>query len=218
MRLFQYDDPEHREVASLLPWFANGTLDDAEQAKVRRHLTRCLACNQELARLRKLRTMFLQEDSDPQATQGLARIQARIGQVESGSGARARLRTLAMQWRAARPWLRGAIIAQFLILLLSTAALLRQPVPHVYHTLGTADAPASSYASLAVVFNSARPERDIRAVLLRFHARITDGPSSGGKYTLEVPAAEQERLLAQLRHMGLVVLAEPRSSQLPTSR
>ena len=47
MRLYPIDDPRHSEVADLLPWFANGTLDEDERARVERHLVDCIACKKE---------------------------------------------------------------------------------------------------------------------------------------------------------------------------
>ena len=209
MRLFPFDDPVHSEAVELLPWFANGTLDSAERAGVERHLTQCIACRHELQSLRTLRAVYVANDPDTALTQGLTRLQARIGQMQPGPGATGLLRTLATQWKETRPWLRGAVIAQFCVLALLTCAMLIQPTPRYYHTLAAPAAPASERAAVVVVFDATRPERELRDLLLRLHARITDGPSPEGAYTLEVAAAEQQRLLAQLRQEGLVIFAEP---------
>ena len=37
MRLFNFDDPSHRDTTALLPWYLNGTLDGVERARVERH-------------------------------------------------------------------------------------------------------------------------------------------------------------------------------------
>ena len=60
-----------------------------------------------------------------------------------------------------------------------------------------------------MVFESARPEREIRDLLLRLNARIVDGPSPEGAYTLDVAAGDRSTVLAQLRHERSVILAEP---------
>ena len=218
MRLFPIDDPEHCEAAELLPWFVNGTLDSAERARVERHLAECLACKHEMASLRTLQAIFLSEDSDHGATQAFARLYSRIEQIKLAPSAKGLLRGLAMQWQAMRPWLRSAIIIQSILLVLSAVALMNQPTPQYYHTLGAPAAPANEHASLVVVFDAARPEREIRALLLRLHARITDGPSPEGAYTLEVAAAEQQRLLAQLRQEGLVIFSESGPQRLAAPR
>jgi hypothetical protein len=211
MRLFPFDDPVHSEVVELLPWFANGTLDSAERAGVERHLTECIACRHELESLRTLRAVYMDNDSDPVVTQALARLQARIDQMQAGPSATGLLRALAAQWRQMRPWLRGAFIAQFVVLTLVASAMLILPTPRYYHTLGAPVRPANERASVVVVFDATRPEREIRDLLLRLHARITDGPSPDGAYTLEIAAAEQQRLVAQLQQEGLVTVIAPKS-------
>ena len=208
MRLFPFDDPVHSEVIELLPWFANGTLDSAERAGVERHLRECIACRHELESLRTLRAVYVEDDSDPALTQSLARLQARIDQMEAGPSAAGLMRILATQWKETRSWLRGAVIAQFVALALLASAMLL-PTPRYYHTLGAPAAPARERAAVVVVFDATRPEREIRDLLLRLHARITDGPSPEGAYTLEVAAVEQQRLLARLRQEGLIIFAEP---------
>ena len=39
----------HREVWTLLPWYINGTLADAELDLVKQHLRICITCRRELA-------------------------------------------------------------------------------------------------------------------------------------------------------------------------
>ena len=89
------------------------------------------------------------------------------------------------------------------------AALLQQPAPQYYHSLGAAPKTASPESGVVVVFNEALAERDLRNLLLRLHARIVDGPSPAGAYTLQVPQGEQAAALALLRHTSSVVFAEP---------
>lgn len=209
MRLFPFDDPVHSEVVELLPWFANGTLDSAERAGVERHLTECIACRHDLESLRTLRAFYIDNDPDPTITQALTRLQARIDQIEPRPGATGLQHTLVRQWKETRPWLRGAVIAQFFVLALLAFVMLIQPTPRYYHTLGARAAASSERAAVVVVFDATRPERELRDLLLRLHARITDGPSPEGAYTLEVAAVDQQRLLAQLRQEGLVTFAEP---------
>jgi hypothetical protein len=151
-------------------------------------------------------------------TQSLARVQARIDEMESAPSATGLLRTLATQWKETRPWLRVAVVAQFVVLALVASAMLIRPTPRYYHTLGAPAAPAKERAAVVVVFDATRPEREIRDLLLRLHARITDGPSPEGAYTIEVAAAEQQRLLAQLRQEGLVSFAESRPQQFVAPR
>jgi len=45
---------EHDIVQLLLPWYGNGSLDDAETARVEAHLGRCPRCQADIAWQRKL--------------------------------------------------------------------------------------------------------------------------------------------------------------------
>jgi len=52
-----------------------------------------------------------------------------------------------------------------------------------------ADAATAPQPQIRVLFTEAATEKQIRRVLLQVHARLVDGPSAIGTYTLEVPAA-----------------------------
>jgi putative zinc finger protein len=209
MRLFRFDDPEHGEAIELLPWLVNDTLNSGERAAVERHLAQCVACRNEVENLRALQAYIAQDDGDPLLTQALGRINARLEETESGSAPRRILRRIALQWRQTAAWLRGAVMAQAAaVLALLIVVLLAQPAPQYYRTLGASPVRASLDTELVVVFHAALPEREIRSLLLRLHARIVDGPSAAGAYTLEVAQGEQQLALAVLRREGSVIFAE----------
>jgi len=54
----------HREIAELLPWYANGTLSADERARVERHLQRCAGCRRELEELEGLKAALTQETEE----------------------------------------------------------------------------------------------------------------------------------------------------------
>jgi anti-sigma factor RsiW len=210
MRLFRFDDPEHGEATELLPWLVNDTLNSDERAGVERHLAQCVACRNEVENLRALQAYIACDDEDPLPAQALGRINARLDQTESAPGPRRILRRIALQWRRTGPWLRGAVMAQAAaVLALLIVVLLAQPAPQYYRTLAATPVRASLNTELVVVFNAALREREIRSLLLRVHARIVDGPSPAGAYTLQVARGEQQLALAVLRREGSVIFAEP---------
>jgi len=210
MRLFRFDDPEHGEANELLPWLVNGTLDGLERTRVERHVAECVACSQEVDDLCALQAaVALDDDADRQATHALARIKARVRSAESRRGAKWGLQAIASRWGQTNGWVRYAVLAQFVLLAVMAAALLQQPTAQYYHSLGAAPKTASPGSGVVVVFNEALAERDMRSLLLRLHARIVDGPSPAGAYTLQVPQGEQAAALALLRHTSSVVFAEP---------
>ena len=200
MRLYRHDDPQHVQTSELLPWFVNGTLDPEEHARVERHLADCISCKQELARLRAWQQQYRGEGEDAGASRGLARVQARIDEIESGIAAQRGWRRMAASWNAAAVWLRVVILAQTALVAGLITVVLLKPVPQ--------PAPAAP-AHLLTVFDPARTEHEIRSLLLTTGARIIDGPTADGAYTLEVNAVQGPQALQQLRANGAVKRAEP---------
>jgi anti-sigma-K factor RskA len=206
MRLFRFDDPEHHQASELLPWLVNGTLNGLERTRVERHVAECVACSQEVDSLRVVEAVVAHDDEgDRQSTQALARIKARLQRAEPKPGAR----SISSQWRETSPWVRYAIAAQFVVVAILGAALLHQPTPQYYRGLGAVSKSAGPESGLVVVFSETVSQRDMRDLLLRLHARIVDGPSPAGAYTLQVPQDDQAAALAVLRHTSWVVFAEP---------
>jgi hypothetical protein len=218
MRLFPVDDPAHLEAEELLPWLVNETLDSVERPRVERHLAECIACKRESVNLRTLQEVVMDDDSDPSVAPALSRVRARIEELESVPRAAWLVRAVASQWRATHPWLRGAVIAQFVLLALLAHALVNPSSPQYYHTLSAPATAGGSRAGLVVVFDAALPEREMRDLLLRLRARIVDGPSPRGAYTLEIDAGERQAVLAELRRTHSVTFAEPARQPLRSQR
>jgi anti-sigma factor RsiW len=219
MRLFRFDDPEHGEANELLPWLVNGTLSGLERTRVERHVAECVACSQEVDSLRLLQAVVVHDDEvDRQANQALARVKARLQGPEGKPRATWALQSIGSQWRETNPWLRYAVVAQLFLVVGLTAALLHQPTPQYYRSLGAVSKPAVPESGLVVVFSEAVPERDVRDLLLRLHARIVDGPSPAGAYTLQVAQGDQAAALAMLRHTSSVVFAEPAPQSASSAR
>jgi anti-sigma-K factor RskA len=206
MRLYPIDDPEHSDVADLLPWYVNSTLDLQECTRVERHLADCIACKQDLLALRNVQAIYAAEAHDQAASHGLARVRARIegSRPDRHPATRDRLFT-----RHKPRWWQTLLIAQAAVIVVLVAAFVPRSEPLYYHTLGAARPPAARGAELIVVFDAERSEGQIREALRALHARIVDGPTPEGAYTLEVPAAERAQALAQLRQRAWVRFAEP---------
>jgi hypothetical protein len=56
-RILEIDTQEHRRVQALLPWHVNGTLDQAEAARVEAHIDSCARCQADAALQRRLRAL-----------------------------------------------------------------------------------------------------------------------------------------------------------------
>ena len=78
MRLFSFDDPAHREAGVLLPWYVNGTLDEAERARVERHVGECVACGREVEGQRRLAEALRCAAPPSGVEEGLRSLHARL--------------------------------------------------------------------------------------------------------------------------------------------
>jgi hypothetical protein len=125
---------------------------------------------------------------------------------------------LIRQWREARPWLRAAVIAQSIAIALLAGLWLGADAPKYYHTLSKSSAPSSPRDTVVVIFDAGISEQELRTLLTELHARIVDGPSPAGAYTLEVPQQQQQAILAHLRAQPTIKFAEPATITRSTTR
>lgn len=228
----------HEETMRLLPWYVNGSLPAAERAAFEAHLAVCLRCRAEVAREAGLAAALREAGEtapSPHPAQ-LARLVARLDEPEAVEPRRpARdaadfLRSLA----AGTPHpVRWALAAQLLLVVLLAAALDWRPEPATapgadvppasFQTLSDPPAAAASPAGLRlrVVFAEETSERDLRALLHAVGARVVDGPSPLGVYTLEVPSGPAaDPLEVVLQHLGShphVRFAAPAAGSAPGS-
>lgn len=199
MRLFHTDDPAHRTTGELLPWYLNGTLAADERQRIEAHLAQCLRCRRELESQRELQAVLAGDEPERAVERALERAHARIDELESGwrpgaIGARVR-----RGWREARPWLRGALVAQLaLVVALAVALIGDRRAPELYRTLGAASAPpGASGARLSIVVDPAASEDELRGVLAEIGAQIVD--RHPGEYVVEVAPGREEEALRKLR-------------------
>ena len=198
----------HEAVQPLLPWYANGTLDEAEQAWVEDHLTHCAECRAEAEDCGALATAVRSSEITAPAPHPVvfARLLARIDAAEEAESG---------GWGLGR-WLRGTLgktpaavrwaLAAQLALLLAAGVLVGGTGSHLLPGASTRwrrprlpPRPARSCGSFS---GKDATEAVIRDLLLPLEAEIVAGPSPLGVYTLALPAgADREPLAAALAHL-----------------
>lgn len=199
----------HQETQKLLPWYVNGTLDDAERAQVEAHLAACPECRAELDSELLLKTEVV--GLPIEAGESWAALRRRIEEsreaprpikplvVPARSGARRRPGRLA--------WI---IAAQAAALLLVTSIALKpeqvRPLPQ-YHTLGSAPAPLTG--NVIVTFRPNASEQQMREALRAVDARLVDGPTDANAYVLFVPDDRRDAALNRLQALPTIVMAQP---------
>lgn len=203
--------PEHRAAWELLPWLVNGTLDDDEAAAVERHLEACDTCRAEIAAQRDLARALRQADElafTPE--RGLERLERRLD-AEAGEEGEAATALGARHLLASTPRpVRLALLAQAAaIVVLLTTFVFVSTRPASFRVLSTPTSSQPQEATLRVVFAEGVREVELRELLASLDARIVDGPTAFGVYT--VAADNRGAALASLRRSELVAFAEPAS-------
>jgi Fervidolysin N-terminal prodomain len=222
---------EHDEIAVLLPWYVNGSLNTEERILVDDHVRRCLTCRRELALERRTLEVFHSESPvDQSADAAFERLHDRIaGRVGRPGRSRyddlvlalRRLRTIA----ASRAWsgLRLPLIALPMVALVFGLVLVNLEPDDAqltggsglggYRTLSQADSIAAHIEDIHVIFARGTDSARIAQILQSLDATIVGGPNSAGAYSVRLSgvkdAREREAAIAALRNQREVVFAEP---------
>lgn len=210
--ILRFGGSPHDEAQRLLPWFANGTLDDDERVVVETHLQACPDCRRELEWLRAVGDACT-ADADPPVAPDFARLRRALPRHAPRS--RRPRATLRARWAGSDPWLRGALVAQCAALALLAVALAMRAGTDApasrYHTLSDARSTPTALpgeSSLVVVFDPDIRVRDAQRLLQASGGRVVDGPSDAGAYTVAVPRARAIAARDALRGAKGVLLVE----------
>lgn len=192
-----------REVhpeAALLPWYVNGTLKDEERQQVAQHVEVCTLCRNELEELMSIRTSLkVIYESQPGPSEQTARsVLASVGQQGSRKGTKGTRRP------DQKPalgfideWLRSFFMPRWVptlvaLLLVSQAGILlwlTAPAPDTGEV--STRSLAMQTARIQLSFQSATTAEQIRSLLQSLPARLIDGPTENGEYTIEVLAVDK---------------------------
>jgi hypothetical protein len=205
-RIVHLNASEHASVDALLPWFVNGTLRGEELERVEQHVAACPACRREIEWLRDVFAACAAIAPLPEAPATLSRELADAGHSTPRSW---RANALAGV-RSTPSWMRALLAAQLAgLAILGTLLALDTGNEPTYRTLGSEGRPLPSGETIAVVFDPAITEADLRRLVSEIGARIVDGPTSTHAFVLEVPASAVNAAVAKLRGEPGVRFAEP---------
>jgi len=201
-RILPFEDRRHGEAQRLLPWLANGRIEDSARDWLESHVAECQECERELNALRTLHAVFQHSAPPPadttaarHADAGWKRLRPRL-RSEPAPRMPA-WRALQRQFQQAPRWMGAAVMAQALALLVLAVMLWRpESMAPAYRTLGAA--PVAS-GNLVVVFDPQLAESRMRDLLRASDARIVDGPNDAGAYVLAVPPARVGKVRDALR-------------------
>jgi len=207
-RVFPLHASEHAAVDALLPWYVNGTLNGEELARVEQHIVACDQCRREVDWLRDVFAACAAIEPIPDAPVSAVAVAA------PAIAGRIRPQTwrnrVSDRWQSTQPWVRMLMAAQFAgLVILGTLLAVEPRHDPSFQTLGAPTGQARTRDTIAVVFDPAITEADLRRVITGAGARIVDGPTITRAFVLEVPAAQSGEAVQKLRAEPLVRLAEP---------
>ncbi len=208
---------EHEEMALLLPWYVNDSLEDGESARVRAHLGHCLTCRRELSSLRSLAISVAEAPTlDLSAQSSYARFMRQLPPKTALGTPVAAAPVRRVVRRRFRPALRVFAAAAMLMLLalpfgLGQFGATWQPD---FRTLSDARPVQEKVsADLRLVFSKPLPDGGIDALLREVGGKVVDGPNAAGAYAVRLgeggKPADPEAALAFLRRQDGIMLAEP---------
>ena len=228
-QLYPKSHTEHQEVASLLPWYVNKTLQGTELKAVEAHLGACLTCKRELAQLQKLAQAVLQEGSLDSAEQAsFSRLKMRLHgqqteQAPVGNSIVAD-NVVELSKPKSRRWTYSAInrpaLAMAAAMLLSLTVLMPRFVDkdmqlvNSFRTLSEGQPEKSINANeIRVVFAENIDQQQKNTILDRVHGQIIDSPTAQGVYTVrlnrDIAAKHLLDVVELLRKDNNVIFAEP---------
>ncbi len=194
----------HERTEQLLPWYAKGTLNEADTALVELHLAECAECCEELMSERALAGAI--GGLPLESAQGWDAVAKRLGQHPQRASRREPGAWFSQRVSAGRA-MGGAMAAASVAAVLAISLTQRAPADQTYTALGS---PRGETAGNAVVmFAPDTSERQLRELLTGANARVVDGPTAAGGYVLQLAASNRDAALGTLRRSTKVVMAEP---------
>lgn len=192
-------ETKDKDLLYLLPWYLNGTLDEASHRKIENLLQVSPTAQAEVLWLRGIQDQ-IRNDKDmqqlPPPDAGLDRLMAMIAGERSG-----KVVSLPTKSAAIPKWYRPAlgIAAAMMIAQAAMLGIVLQNGPGADTIkLLAGPAPATTGAALQVTFKSTATEPQIRATLALVGGAIVDGPGVIGIYTVRVPADQADSALGKL--------------------
>jgi hypothetical protein len=189
----------HHDVSLLLPWYVNGTLNEADMARVQAHVASCEGC-------RKAVDRNVREARDLQGHDDEARVSALIARRDREFGAlRERLPGRRRSAPRGPPRWVPALAALLVVVLVIPASWLARSEP-TYYELRT-NAAIEDSPVLQLVFREGTSHEDID-LLIRTSGRQLGAPTASGIYRIALTAEDPDALLSRIRTHPAVRWAE----------
>jgi hypothetical protein len=198
----------HAQAWDQIPWFINGSLDEAACARLEQHLHQCAACREEV----RAQRLLLQAMNDAPRVEAMppASLHKLWNRIEAGTPASARRAGPPVDRRNPASGYRVAAVALLALLagVASTVMIQQSAVERPGGYRAVSDV-APVQGDFRVVFDRGMTLQQVQALLERTGLQIVAGPSASGVYTLA--GQEAQGALEVLRADPGVLFAEPAS-------
>lgn len=195
--------PECRAAQELLPWRDGGTLSSLEAEALEVHLGVCSECRRELERWRQL-SGVLRAESQRVPVLHPGAVAALLDRLDEPTLEP----SVSLQAKQVRRWWARVAAAAVLVAAGTGVWMSRGAIgPPAFHTLSEPQEPATaSLERLRLVLEPTATQQEMAELLAMAGARVVDGPSPYGVWTLE--ATDPAVAVEVLRASSLVRFAE----------
>ncbi len=184
------------ELRTLLPWYVNGTLTEADRARVEHWLEESESGRTEVAWLRRLRSDIQAQKAHGAIAPGTQRF-ARLLQADVGRPVR--------RWFDWQRWTVPALTVALSVVVVQ-GVVIANLMRHETSLETLSERPAAERGPrLQITFVPSATEAQIRAALQAAHVEIAKGPGALGVYEVAVRTGSVEDALASLRAQPVVV-------------
>jgi hypothetical protein len=196
-------ETKDKDLLYLLPWYLNGTLDEASHRKVESLLQVSPAAQAEVLWLRGIQDQ-IRNDKDmeklPPPDAGLDRLMAMIDGERAGKvvSLPSRTKEIPKWYRPALGIAAALVVAQAVML-----GMMMHESPRTDGPLGPLT--GVSPGQLQITFKSTATEPQIRATLALVSGTIVSGPGVIGVYSVSVPQGQESSALAKLAQQKDVI-------------
>lgn len=193
---------DHSEMQELLPWFVNGSLNEAEQSRVDAHLGECPECKLAVEQLVAVSAEFNLSTDIPDDL------------IDAGrQGVETFLEGLPPQRDSAvAGWIRSAIaVCSVAVVVIAIAFAI--PGGDTFRTLSKVLPAAERRPVVQVVFSPEATEKTIRELLLQDGNEVLSGPTRQGVYRVALGAGQRSDIfVARLERNPDVIFVEAEKS------
>ena len=186
----------HQAIEELIPWYVNGTLNEADMAVVSRHVARCQCCQTEVsASIRE--SQALHETTESQFSTLLSKEANQFAELQKRLPvSRQKIRRVA--WQPAL-----ATVAALLIAVLIPVEYLPETARRQHASFEARTAPPASHHRqvVQVIFRADTPEQTIHRLFWESGAEVLGSPTAAGVYRigLQESVGDPNRLLERLQ-------------------